>query len=208
MGTLRALWLVLVLAFAAAGASAQSSDLPPGVFMGGKSTADATAGTYSLDPDHTAVLARVSHLRYSWSVFRFDRVAGTLKWDPAAPEKSALSVSVQTDSIASNVKGFAEQLRGDQFLKSAAFPAATFVSTAFRQTDATHGKVEGQFTLMGKTRPVTFDVELVGAGKGFGGNPRIGVHAAAVINPQDFGLMPLFGDAIEIVVDSEFGRTP
>jgi len=28
---------------------------------------------------------------------------------------------------------------------------------------------------MGKTRPVTFDVELVGAGKGFAGQPRIGM---------------------------------
>ena len=61
---------------------------------------------------------------------------------------------------------------------------------------------------MGKTRPVTFDVELVGAGKGFAGQPRIGVHARAVINPDDFGLPPLFGDAIEIVVDTEFQRKP
>ena len=66
--------------------------------------------------------------------------------------------------------------------------------------------MEGQLTLMGKTVPVTFDVELVGAGKGFGGRPRIGVHGRTRINPQDFGMMPLFTDPIEIVVDAEFEK--
>ena len=57
-----------------------------------------------------------------------------------------------------------------------------------------------------KTRPLTFDVELVGAGKGFADRPRIGANARGTINPVDFGLPPLFGDAIEIVIDVEFQR--
>ncbi len=82
------------------------------------------------------------------------------------------------------------------------------MSTAFHRTDATHGKVEGNFTLRGKTKPVTFEVELIGAGKGWENSPRMGVHARAVVNPQDYGLMPLLGDALEIAVDTEFGRQP
>jgi polyisoprenoid-binding protein YceI len=70
------------------------------------------------------------------------------------------------------------------------------------------GKVDGQLTLMGKTKAVTFDVELVGAGKGFADRPRIGANAKGSINPVDFGLPPLFGDAIEIVIDVEFQREP
>jgi polyisoprenoid-binding protein YceI len=200
--------LSLLLASMAGIAVAQSNDLPPGVFMGGKDLTEARAGTYAIDPDHSAVLARVSHLRYSWLVVRFDKVTGKLTWDPAAPEKSMLSVSVPTGSIASNVKGFPEQLTGEQFLDSRHFPEATFVSTSFRRSDATHGHVEGNLTLKGKTKPVTFAVEMVGAGKGWENSPRLGVHASAVINPQDYGFMPLFGDAIEIVVDTEFGRQP
>src|SRR6478736_3383750 len=96
--------LGLALALAGGGVAAQSSDLPPGVFMGGQSLADARAGSYTVDPDHCAVLARVQHIGYSWSVFRFDRATGKLGWDPAAPEKSTLSVSVVVESITSNVK--------------------------------------------------------------------------------------------------------
>lgn len=204
---------LLLLALAAGSAavwaqSGQPADLPPGVYMGEDDFKQATAGTYALDPDHAAVIARVSHLRYSYSIFRFDRLGATLTWDPANTAGGALSAKVETASIASNVKGFGEQLAGDDFLKSRSFPEATFVSTSFRQTDWRHGKVDGQFSLMGKTRPVTFDVELVGAGKGFAGQPRIGMTARTTINPVDFGLPPLLGDAIEIVVDAEFQRNP
>jgi polyisoprenoid-binding protein YceI len=199
----------VMLALAVGSAVAQSaSDLPPGVFMGGKELSEARAGTYMIDPDHSAVLARVQHIGYSWLVFRFDRASGKLGWDPSAPEKSTLSVAVVVESITSNVKGFASELAGEKFLKAAKFPEATFVSTAFRRGDAMHGKVDGQLTLMGITKPATFDVELVGAGKGWADKPRLGVHAVASINPQDFGLPALFGKAIEIVVDTEFERAP
>jgi len=166
--TVRTAVLALLLSLLAAGAGAQSSsDLPPGVFMGGKTLTDAKAGTYTIDPDHTAVIARVQHIGYSWLVFRFDRAGGKLTWDPVAPEKSTLAVAVETGSITTNVKGFATDLAGEKFLRSATIPQATFASTAFRRSDATHGKVDGDFTLMGVTKPVTFDVELIGAGKGW-----------------------------------------
>jgi polyisoprenoid-binding protein YceI len=211
MSAIRLPLLLLLLAAGPAAGVAQSTPppgLPPGVYMGEPDYKQATAGTYALDPDHSAVIARVSHLGYSYSIFRFDRLSAALAWDPANIAGDSLSAKVETASITSSVKGFGEQLAGDEFLKSKAFPEATFTSTAFRQTSARSGKVDGQLSLMGKTRPVTFDVELVGAGKGFAGQPRIGMTARTRINPVDFGLPPLLGDAIEIVVDAEFQRNP
>lgn len=170
----------------------------------------ATAGTYTLDPNHIGLIARVSHLGFSISIFRFGKVAATLNWNPADVSKSKLSATVQTASIESNVPGFPEELQGDQYLKSAKFPEATFVSTAFRQTDSQHGKVDGKFTLMGKTVPLTFDVTLVGAGPGFAGGPVmghvIGIHAESAINPQDFGMSPFFKTPIQLVIDTEFDK--
>jgi polyisoprenoid-binding protein YceI len=198
--------LMLAVSGAAAQTAAPPSTLPPGVFAAERDIALATAGSYAVDPFHSAVLARVSHLGYSYLVFRFDKAEGTLTWDPAAVARAKLSVTVPTSSIVSNVEGFAAELTGDNWLKSKAFPNATFVSTAFRQANATGGKVDGEFTLMGKTKPVTFDVSLVGAGKGFMGKPRIGVHARGWINPQDFGLPALMTEPIEIVIDTEFEK--
>lgn len=202
-----ALALGLILAAGAQAAHATCpGGLPPQVACGTKDLSAVTSGSYALDANHAAVLARVSHLDYSLSVFRFDKVEGTLTWDAATPENSKLSVKVDTASVATNVPGFAAQIAGDKMLNAAAYPQATFVSTAFRRTDATHGEVDGDFTLMGKTQPVTFKVDLVGAGKGFG-HPRLGVHATTWIKPQDYGLPAMFIDPIELVIDVEFEKT-
>ena len=139
-------------------------------------------------------------------MFRFDKFEGTLTWDPAHPDASHLSVSVDTASIDTPVPDFAKELAGAAYLNSGAFPKATFVSTAFHQTDPSHGRVEGTFTLMGKSEPLTFDVELMGAGKGFMGHPRIGVEARGDIKAADFGLPSVLGGTIHLVIDSEFAR--
>ena len=204
-----ALLAVLVSAAAAmAGpvlAACPAGKLPPGIYCGERNALLAPAGTYALDPSHTAVVALVSHLGYSMSLFRFGKAEGTLAWDPAAQSKSKLTVSVDVASIATPVPGFAEELQGPKYLNAAANPKATFVSTAFRPAGATMGQVDGQFTLGGKTRPLTFDVNLVGAGKGFG-QPRLGVEARAHIDPAEFGLPPLLGSSIELIINCEFVR--
>ena len=70
--------LLLFLAAGPAAGLAQSDPppgLPPGVYMGEPDYKQATAGTYTLDPDHASVIARVSHIGYSYSIFRFDRLS-------------------------------------------------------------------------------------------------------------------------------------
>ena len=195
---------VVVVALLAAVPSVARAQLPPGVYAGERDLKAAAAGRYVVDPGHTAVIAKVSHIGYALSVFRFDKVEGTLLWDPAKPEASSLKATVHTVSISTPVEGFAKELAGKGYLNADQFPDATFVSTAFRPTDGSHGKVEGQFTLMGKTRPMTFDVTLQGAGKGFMGHPRIGVEAIGGIDPKEFGLPSLFGPKILIEIDAEF----
>ena len=194
-------------------ATTSTPTLPPGFVVptGTKDATRAIAGNYALDPNHVAVLARVSHIGFSISVFRFEKVSASLHWEPKDVAKSKVSATVQTGSIATNVPGFADQLRGKDYLDAAKFPKATFVSTAFVQKDATHGTVRGNFTLKGKTRPVTFAVTLVGAGPGFAGSMEmghvIGMHAETSINPEDFGLPATFKDPIQLVIDTEFDRT-
>jgi polyisoprenoid-binding protein YceI len=196
-----------LLALPLSGALAQPATAPtapPKLVFGAADPMLAPAGAYTLDPSHTSVVARVSHIGYSFSTFRFGKTAGTLTWDPKSPASSKLSATVETSSIMTPVAGFAAELSGAKYLNSAANPQASFTATAFHPTDATHGKVDGTFTLMGKTKPVTFDVSLVGAGPGFFGHPRMGIHAETSINPQDYGLPALFSAPIALVIDSEF----
>jgi len=189
----------VALALAAAGLSAPAAAQPTA------QASAAVAGTYDIDARHAAVVARVLHQGFSYSIFRFNTVSGELVWDPANPGASSLNATVDPASIDTPVAGFAEEIAGDRFLKAAQFPTATFVSTAFRQTDASHGQVDGNLTLMGVTKPVTFDVELIGAGPTQRA-PKLGVHATTSITPVDFGLPAMLATPIELVLDVEFGR--
>ena len=177
--------------------------LPPGVACGTPDVAGAPAGTYTGDPSHAAIVAKVSHIGYSYSLFRFGKVTATLEWNPAAPATSKLNASVETASILTPVPGFPAELAGPKYLNSGAFPQATFVSTAFHRLNATHGKVDGQFTFLGVTKPMSFDVTLIGAGKGFG-SPRMGVEATSSLDPKAFGMSPFFVVPIQLVIDAEF----
>jgi polyisoprenoid-binding protein YceI len=167
----------------------------------------APAGKYTLDQSHLGLVARVSHVGFSWSVFRFTKATGVLTWDPANPAADKLTVTVDPASIATSaVEGFPAELGGEKYLNVAKFPAATFTSRAFHVIDATHGRVDGDLTLLGVTKPVTFDVELVGAGPEFRG-PVLGVTARTAIPPNDFGLPgPFWGPPIQLTVDVEFDK--
>jgi polyisoprenoid-binding protein YceI len=164
----------------------------------------AVAGKYKVDPTHTGLVARVPHLGFSYSVFRFQAVAGTLLWDPANPGADKLEVTVDPKSITTApVDGFSDELAGEKFLNAVKFPAITFTSTAFHPQSATHGTVDGDLVVMGVTKHVTFNVDLVGDGKGFKG-PVIGVTAKTMLDPTGLGLPPFFSAPIELIIDSEF----
>lgn len=197
-----------------AGTSALAQD-PDDIPRGQRDYHASSAGEYRLDPGHTAVLARVPHMGFSISVFRFDEVEGKLAWDPANPAANKLEAKVNPASVQTPVKGFAEALTGKDYLNTAAFPEATFVSDSFTPESDTSGKVTGQLTIMGKTHPATFDVTLVGAGMGYTGDEKgnpvirnlIGVEASTTIDPQAYGLNAFFTDPIKIQIDTEFART-
>ena len=189
---------------------AQSAAPPPP----SKDPKAASSGTYNLDPRHTGVVARVPHAGgFSHSVFRFDKASGSLAWDSAAPANSKLTFVVDPKSITSNVAGFSDELSGDKFLNAGKFPEAKFVSTSAKITGAGKGTVTGDFTLMGVTKPVTFEVELVGAGleAAGGGKPvdTVGFSAKGKIKRSDFGFTALvgpIGDEVDLTIDTEFHK--
>ena len=199
--SLLALALAASMTAAAVQAGAPAARPPPT-----RDFKNAPAGKYTVDPSHTGIVARVPHQGFSYSIFRFTAVTGTLEWNPAAPASTTLSVSVDPKSITTPVNGFGAEISGDRFLKADKFPAATFVSKTFRVIDMNHGKVEGDFTLLGVTKPVTFDVEMVGTGVGFRG-PVIGVTARTMIDPKDYALTAIPAP-IELLIDVEFDKTP
>jgi len=206
MNLLSRIALVGALAGVAAAGAAQAQMKMP---TPSKDYRAAPAGANALDQSHTAIIVYVSHVGFSYEAFRFLAASGKLRWNPADPAADALQVSVDPKSIATADAGmdFSGELAGAKFLDVAKFPTATFVSRRFRPIDATHGKVDGDLTIMGVTRPAVFDVTLVGAGNEFG-RQTLGIHAQSEIAPNAYGLpQPFFGAPIRLVIDAEFHKT-
>lgn len=168
------------------------------------------AGTYAVDPNHTQVGWRVSHMGFSNYAGGFSDVSGTLELQPKNPAASKLSVKIPVASVTTTSAKLTDELKGDQWLDAAKFPDMTFVSTKVVPAGKDHAKVTGDLTLHGVTKPVTLDVTLVGAGV----NPlsktyTVGFEATGTLKRSEFGVktyVPLIGDELHLTIAGAFEK--
>ncbi len=167
-------------------------------------------GTYAVDPGHTQVGWRVSHMGFSNYAGGFSDVSGSLTLDPKNPAAAKLSVKIPVTSVTTTSDKLTGELKGDQWLDAGKFPEMTFVSTKVTPAGKDHAKVTGDLTLHGVTKPVTLDVTLVGAGT----NPlnkktTVGFEATGTVKRSEFGVktyVPLIGDDLHLTIAGAFER--
>ncbi len=171
--------------------------------------ASAPAGDYALDPAHTSVTLKVSHLGLSSYTFRMGGVRGGFSFDPAHPESSKLQVEIDANAVDTGDPAFNRQI-ADQVLQASSYPTIRFVSTAVKPGREGRGQVVGDLTLHGQTHPVTLDVVF----NGFAPSPkekavRMGFSADATVRRSDFGATqyaPMVGDEVSIAIETEFKK--
>lgn len=192
--------LLLALPMTAAHAQAKALDVP--------------AGTYVLDPTHTSVTWAVKHLGLSMYTARFVGFDSKVELDPADPTRSTVLFTIDTRSVRTDFpfpeKEDFDSVVANRFLKAEAHPEIRFRSTGITATGPSTGRITGDMTLGGVTRPVTFDATLNGAMLNpFTKAPTIGLSARGTINRSDFGLNELMGpigDAVEIRIEAELAK--
>jgi polyisoprenoid-binding protein YceI len=134
--------------------------------------------------------------------------AGELTFDPADVTKSTLKVTIKTASIDTHFAQRNKDLMTPDFLNVAEFPEMTFKSTSVERTGDKKGKVTGELTLLGVTKPVTMDVTFNKiAPNPFNKNtPTAGFEAHTAIKRSDFGMkaeIPNIGDEVDISIDAQ-----
>lgn len=177
-------------------------------------SAFAQATPFTLDKGHANLGFEVSHLGLADTVGRFNNFDGTFLIDEKAPEKSRITFTVKTASIDTNHKERDEHLRSAAFLNSAKFPEMTFVSTGVTMLTQTQGKLHGNLTLLGVTKPVTLDFKLQKDGKYPGFIPNydeiraVGFEATGSILRVDYGMnfAPIAGGPVglEVKINAKF----
>lgn len=188
---LKALAAVLVLALSTASAAAEPR-------------------TYKLDPDHTTIAFLVDHLGFSRILGRFFNMEGGFTYDEATQTLSDLRVTVHTDNVYSAHKGRDEHVRGKDFLDTKRHPQMVFTADGGTPEGPSHGKVTGQLTLLGVTRPLTLDVTLNKSDVYPFGHSRhtLGISARGSLDRSEYGMTygiaaGMVGDTVDIIIETE-----
>lgn len=165
------------------------------------------SGNYTMDKTHGYVTFSYLHKGLSNPQLRFNDVDATLVLDADHPENSQISVSIKAANIDSGVAKFDTHLNSADFFNSSVNPEITFKSTGLTRTSATAGTMTGELTMMGVSKPIKFDVTLIGTAEGK--DPAIGVEGRGKLLRSDFGLgkfVPYVGDEVSIVISAEFHK--
>ncbi|MFT4258456.1 YceI family protein [Microbacterium sp.] len=144
------------------------------------------AGTWALDPAHSEVTFSVRHMMISKVRGTFGVKSATIT-APENPLEAKVTASVDVASIDTKDEGRDAHLRSADFFDTEHFPTMDFVSTGVRIEDGDF-LVDGDLTIRGVTKPVTFEVEFGGFGTDPWGNYKAGASAKTVIDREDFGL--------------------
>ena len=144
------------------------------------------AGTWELDPSHSEVTFSVRHMMISKVRGVFGLKSATIE-APANPLEAKVTASADAASVDTKDEGRDNHLRSADFFDAEQFPTLDFVSTGVRYEKGDF-LVDGDLTIRGITKPVTFTVEFGGFGTDPWGNYKAGATATTVINREDFGL--------------------
>ncbi len=163
------------------------------------------ADEYAYDPVHSSISFKARHLDISWIHGRFNEAEGKFTLDRKDPSKSKFELSIKVDSVDTANKARDEHLRQPDYFDAKQFPTIEFKSTSVKAIP--HGyEVTGDFTMHGKTKPVT--IKLLGGKEiEFRGTKRVGFSTEIALKRSDFGFDPtqigLIGDEALIFIDCE-----
>lgn len=166
--------------------------------------------TYKIDPVHSSVGFSLRHLVSKFSA-SFTQVEGAVTFDEAAPEKSSVEATVSIGSVNTANEKREGHLKSPDFFDAANFPTATFKSTSWKKTGENTFDVAGDLTIKGTTKPVVFQVTLLGTGPGMQGATVSGWEATTKINRNDFGVSygpKVLGDEVTLNISIEAGHKP
>jgi polyisoprenoid-binding protein YceI len=176
----------------------------------------AFGAVYEIDPSHSQAQFQVRHMMISNVRGEFNKVAGTVDYDPSNPANSRIEATVDATTINTREPKRDEHLRSAEFFDVAKFPTLTFVSKKVTPNGPGKLKVSGDLTIHGVTRTAVLDVtNLTGEVKDPWGVPRVGASATTVVNRNDFGLTwnkaieaggVLVGDEVTINLEIELTK--
>jgi polyisoprenoid-binding protein YceI len=172
---------------------------------------------YQFDKGHTQIRISWNHLGLSEQSALFREYEGSVTFDQEDVSNSAVNVTIDPASVDSGVPDFDDHLRSSDFFHVEEHPEATFETTEVVQTGPNTGRMTGDLTIKGITKPVTLDVTLNFAGDHplaafsdkYAGRKAAGFQATGRVLRSEFDLgrnAPLVSDWVDIEINTELFR--
>src|SRR5512133_3193804 len=148
--------------------------------------------TYKIDPVHSEVSFKVSHLLAKVSG-RFTKFEGLIK-------------DLTADNEARD-----KHLKSPDFFDVAKFPVITFKSTAVKEVAKGKLEITGDFTLHGVTKRITFPITNAGTQPGMAPGTVIAgfIDGALTLNRNEFGIKTfpgVIGETVAVSLNAEAGK--
>lgn len=140
--------------------------------------------TWALDPAHSEIGFSVKHMMFTKVTGTFDAFEASVTTDEELNDAS-ISCTIQASSVNTRNEQRDGHLKGADFFSVEEFPTITFNANGVALPS---GKLNGEITLHGVTKPIELDVEFHGVGNDPWGNTKAGFSFSTQINRKDFGL--------------------
>jgi len=144
--------------------------------------------SYVIEPVHSQPQWETRHISMSPQRGSFGKATGKVTLDRDA-KKGSIDMTIDATSIKTFDGRLDAIVKGDRFFNVEKFPTLTFKSDKFTfDADRVVG-VDGDLTMIGVTKPVSFKVVNFGCGENpFNKKPMCGAEATATIKRSDWGM--------------------
>ena len=152
---------------------------------------------FKIDPADSTIAFKVRHL-LGTAKGKFTKFNGTIEVARENPEKSSVTVSIQTASIDTEIAKRDEDLRGEDFFNVKKYPEIVFKSGRVKQTGPAAGEITGDLMMHGLSREIVLRVELLGTPESAAKNQTTRWRVTtAPIRRSQFGLV--WSNSVEAV---------
>ena len=167
------------------------------------SKASAEATVYKIDSVHSGITFKIRHF-FTKVPGSFGGFSGEIHFDSENPSLSKTMATVDLKTVDTNNEDRDGHLQNEDFFNTPKFPEAKFVSTSFKKTGDMEYTIQGDLTIMGKTKSVELDAEFLGEGPGRSGAVIMGWDASTTIDRRDWGIdygQGVVGNEVEITLN-------
>jgi polyisoprenoid-binding protein YceI len=169
-----------------------------------------------IDPDHSVASFVVCHMMVANVRGQFNRISGTIHFDPDNMANSSVEVVIDASGIYTGIQKRDDHLCSSDFLDAERYPQITFKSTNVETTREKGFRVTGDLSIHGISHLVTLDAEYNGPEKSPYGETSMGFTAITRINRGDYGMIwnvllesggVMVGKEVLITLDAEADLT-